>query len=87
MGPRLGPGRKDAQEGRALNRIARWCGNGSVVEYEADPRQAENLSDGCRVEGAKPTLTMPGARDWTATDVANDKELAAVGTEESQTNI
>ena len=50
-----------------------------LVLYEADPRQAQNLSDECGVEGAKPTpLTAPGARDWTATDVANHRNLAAV---------
>ena len=28
--PRLGPGRTDAKEGNAKNRVARWCDNGSA---------------------------------------------------------
>ena len=74
VGPRLGPAKADGKEARALNRVVRWCDDGSV-EYEADPRQAEKLSAECGVEGAN-SPTTPGARD-SAVDVANDKELAA----------
>ena len=38
IGPRLGPGPADAEEGRALIRIVRE-GDG-FIEYDADPRQA-----------------------------------------------
>jgi hypothetical protein len=45
IGPRLGPGPGDAKEGRALNRVIRWCDG--HIEYEADPRQAERLIAEC----------------------------------------
>jgi len=49
IGPRLGPGPGDAKEGRALNRVIRWCE--SHIEYEADPRQAERLIAECDLDG------------------------------------
>ena len=55
VGPRLGPGVQDAKEGRALNRVIRWCKD--HVEYEADPRQVERLIIECGVQGAKDKAT------------------------------
>ena len=52
IGPRLGPGPKDAKERRALNRIIRWIPVG--LEYEADPRQAEKLIAECVMENSHP---------------------------------
>ena len=40
-GVRLGAGPNDQREATCLNRVIRWCDGG--FEYEADPRQAENL--------------------------------------------
>jgi hypothetical protein len=71
IGPRLGPGPNDAKEGRALNRVIRWCDAG--IEYEADPRQAERLISECGLEGSKP-LGTPGIRA-TFTELEGDKEL------------
>ena len=55
IGPRLGPAPSDAKEGRALNRVVRWCE--SHIEYEADPRQVERLISECGLEGAKAVAT------------------------------
>jgi len=55
VGPRLGPGVQDAKEGRALNRVIRWCEE--HIEYEADPRQVERLIAECGLEGAKGYVT------------------------------
>ena len=55
IGPRLGPGPNDAKEGRALNRVIRWCDG--HLEYEADPRQAERLIAECGLAGSKPVAT------------------------------
>ncbi len=59
IGPRLGPGPGDAKEGRALNRVVRWCDD--HIDYEADPRQVERLVAECGLEGAKPMAT-PGVK-------------------------
>ncbi len=59
IGPRLGPGKEDAKEGRVLNRVIRWCDN--HIEYEADPRQVERLVAECGLEGAKGVAT-PGVK-------------------------
>ena len=59
VGPRLGPADSDAKEGRALNRIIRWCKQS--IEYEADPRQVERLIAECGLEGAKNVAT-PGVK-------------------------
>ena len=63
IGPGLGPGRDDAKESRALNRVIRWTEDQgeAVIEYEADPRQAEKLVKECGLEGAKPMGT-PGVK-------------------------
>ena len=54
IGPRLGPGPQDAKEGRACNRIVRWCDE--HIEYEADPCQIERLIAECGLEGANPAV-------------------------------
>ncbi len=59
IGPRLGPGPEDGKEARALNRVVRWCTD--KVEYEADPRQIEQLVADCGLEGAK-TMATPGVK-------------------------
>ncbi len=59
VGPRLGPGKDDAKEGRVLNRVVRWCEDS--IEYECDPRQVERLVVECGMEGAKPVVT-PGVK-------------------------
>ena len=57
--PRIGPGPQDAKEGRALNRVIRWCDG--HIEYEADPRQVERLAAECGPEGSKAVAT-PGVK-------------------------
>ena len=71
IGPRLGPGGNDAKEGRALNRIVRWCGD--HVEYEADPRQAERLITELGLQGSQPMVT-PGVRVAGA-ELSSDSDL------------
>jgi hypothetical protein len=73
IGPRLGPGPGDAKEGRALNRVIRWCDK--HIEYEADPRQAERLIAECGLGGpeVKPVAT-PGVKS-TFTELEMDEEL------------
>ncbi len=71
MGPRLGPGPNDAKEGRALNRVIRWCED--RIEYEAGPRQAERLIAECGLEGCQ-TMATPGVRA-TGQDLEQDQEL------------
>ena len=73
IGPRLGPGDNDAKEGRALNRIVRWCSD--HVEYEADPRQAERLVTELGLEGSQSMVT-PGVRA-AGTELTTDSELSA----------
>ena len=71
IGPRLGPGPQDAKEGRALNRVVRWCE--SHIEYEADPRQIERLITECGLEGAKSVVT-PSVKA-TFRELEDDEEL------------
>ena len=59
IGPRLGPGKNDAKQARALNRVITWYDD--RIEYEADPRQAERLVNECGLEGAK-TVATPGVK-------------------------
>ena len=59
IGPRLGPGKDNAKEGRVLNRVVRW--HDDRIEYECDPRQIERLVAECGLEGAKPVAT-PGVK-------------------------
>ena len=71
IGPRLGPGPADAKEGRALDRVIRWCGD--RIEYEADPRQVERLVAECGLTGAK-TVATPGVKA-TFKDLEGDEDL------------
>ena len=54
-GARLGPGPKDPNEPKMLNRIVRWTPVG--LEYEAGPRQAEQLIRDLGVIGLDCKLT------------------------------
>ncbi len=71
--PRMGPGPRDAKEGRVLNRVIRWCSD--RIEYEADPRQVERLVAECGLEGAKATVT-PGVKP-TFKELEDDTSLPA----------
>ena len=71
--PRIGPGDDDAKEGVVLNRIIRWTAE--VLEYEADPRQAEKLVAECGLTGSN-TMATPGLRASFA-EVEKDKPLPA----------
>ncbi len=73
VGPRLGPGKHDAKEARALNRIVRW--QGDRIEYEADPRQIERLISECGLEGAK-AMSTPGVRH-SLKEIEADEDLPA----------
>ena len=55
----MGPGPNDDKEARSLNRVIRWLDD--RIEYEADPRQAEQLIKECELSGAMPMAT-PGVR-------------------------
>ena len=72
VGPRLGPGDGDAKEATVLNRVVRWTKEG--LEYEADPRQAEELIHECGMEGSN-SVSTPGLKE-TAAQVAEDTPLA-----------
>jgi len=72
IAPRLGPGSGDAKEGRVLNRIVRWTGNG--LELEADPRQAEKLIEECGLAGGNSVCT-PSLRE-TPAQITDDKPLS-----------
>lgn len=68
---RLGPGPEDSKEARILNRIVRWTDSG--LEYEGDPRQAEQLVRDLRVVGGKSVGTL-GCKA-SSEQVANDQPL------------
>ena len=68
---RLGTGPNDDKEARILNRIVRVTSEG--VEYEADPRHAEELSRMMEMEGCNPTVTL-GVKETRAT-LDSDGEL------------
>ena len=55
----LGPAETDGKEARILNRVVRWTAEG--LEYEADPRQAEQLCRDLDLVGAK-SLGSPGCK-------------------------
>ncbi len=57
---RLGSDPKYCKELTLLNRIVRWV-DGSGIEVEADPRQAERLVAQLGLTGAKP-VTTPGVK-------------------------
>ena len=73
IGPRLGPGPNDAKEGRALNRVIRWCDG--RLEYEADPRQVERLVAECGLTGSNSVAT-PGVKA-TFKELEEDTDLPA----------
>ncbi len=68
---RLGPGPGDDKRASVLNRVVRWTEEG--LEYEADPRQAEQLVKDPRLEGAKGVGT-PGVK-LNKEQVLSDKVL------------
>jgi len=73
---RMGPGLEDDKAARILNRVVRWTPEG--IEYEADPRQAEQLCRDLGLVGAKPVST-PGAKvpsDQLAADAPLDPAKA-----------
>ena len=59
-GPRLGPGKDDAKEITVLNRVIRWTETG--LEYEADPRRAERLLEGVRLDDGCKVAATPGLK-------------------------
>ena len=59
-GPRLGPGVDDAKELTVLNRVLRYTPQG--FEYEADPRQAEKLLEGLRLDDGCNSVAQPGSK-------------------------
>jgi histone deacetylase 1/2 len=71
-GARLGPGAKDDKESRMLNRVIRWTPEG--IEYEADPRQTEQLVSDVSVSGSK-SVGTPGVKP-TSEQIAADQELS-----------
>ena len=60
IGPCLGPGDNDAKEATVLNQVLRWTSEG--LEYEAGPRQAENLIHECGVGGSN-SVPTPGLKE------------------------
>ena len=70
-GARLGPGANDDKESRMLNRIVRWTNEG--IEYEADPRQSEQLIRDLGMTGSRSVGTL-GAKA-TSEQIASDKDL------------
>ena len=56
---RLGPASVDDKEIRVLNRVVRWTDEG--IEYEADPRHAEQIVRDLDLLGSKP-VTAPGLK-------------------------
>ena len=59
-GGRLGPGANDAKELTVLNRVLRYTEHG--FEYEADPRQAEKLLEGLRLDSGCNGAATPGLK-------------------------
>ena len=58
---RLGPGPKDDKETIVLGRVIRWTDQG--IEYEAHPRQAEQLISELQLEGdAVKSVVTPGIK-------------------------
>ena len=56
-GGRLGSGQEDAKEILVLNRVIRYTESG--LEYEADPRQAERLLEGLKLDGGCNRVAIP----------------------------
>ena len=59
-GGRLGPGKDDAKEILVLNRVIRYTEHG--LEYEADPRQAERLLEGLKLDSGCNPVATPGLK-------------------------
>ena len=59
-GGRLGPGKNDAKEILVLNRVIRYTEHG--LEYEADPRQAEGLLEGLKLDSGCNPVATPGLK-------------------------
>ena len=59
-GGRLEPGADDAKELTVLNRVLRYTEQG--FEYEADPRQAEKLLEGLKLDGNCNGAATPGLK-------------------------
>ena len=59
-GGRLGPGAQDAKELTVLNRVLRYTEEG--FEYEADPRQAEKLLEGLKLDSGCNKAATPGLK-------------------------
>ena len=61
IAPRMGPGPKDAKEGRVLNRVIRWLDG--RIEYECGPRQIERLIAECGLAGPEvKAVATPGIK-------------------------
>ena len=69
---RQGPGLKDDKESRMLNRPVRWTEEG--IEYEADPRQSEQLVRDLGMSGSK-SVGTPGVKQ-TSEQISMDRELS-----------
>ena len=59
-GGRLGPGPEDSREIMVLNRVLRWTWES--FKYEADPRQAERLSEGFELDDSCNGAATPGVK-------------------------
>ena len=73
-GGRLGPGKDDAKEILVLNRVIRYTDHG--LECEADPRQAERLLEGLKLDGGCNPVATPGLEPL-IDQLTEDKTLPA----------
>ena len=71
-GGRFGPGDEDDKEGHLLNRVVRWTNGG--LEYEADPRRIERLSDSHGFDDSRKSVVTPGMK-LTKEQMAEEKLL------------
>ena len=69
---RLGAGAKDDREMRILNRVVRWTSVG--LEYEADPRQVEELLEEFTLDEGCKSVATPGVKTL-AQEIEEEKEL------------
>ena len=74
-GGRLGPGPVDDREATFLNRVIRWADTG--LEYEVDPRQAENFIEELELDGEGGTHTVTSGIKALPAQVAEDTPLDA----------
>ena len=75
-GGRLGLGDGDAKELTVLNRVLRYTPDG--FEYEADPRQAEKLLEGLKLDGQCNGAATPGLKPLTE-QLLSDEPLPTHG--------